>query len=375
MHVDMDAFFASVEQLDNIEYRGKPVIVGGQSVRGVVSTCSYEARKYGVRSAMSMVEAHKRCPEAIFVEGRMARYAEISRCVIKIFKEFSPCVEQLSIDEAFLDISGLEKVHGSVEEMGKKIKEQIKTITGLNASVGIAPNKFLAKLASDLRKPNGLVIIKKDEAERLLAPLPVRKIFGIGKQAETKLLKWQIRTIGELAKADSNILRSVFGKNAESVRLLAKGIDERPIECDYDRKSIGKESTYLEDLRYAEERHEALIKLCEQVGWRLRKQGLESHTVTLKVKFASFRVLTRSLTVERPVCFDEEIMAIVSTLATEIKWAEPVRLLGVSLSKLTLALEVPLFCAEEEEAMRKRNSAVDLLKNKFGENIIKRGHT
>ena len=373
MHVDMDAFFASVEQLDFPELRGKPVIVGGDSVRGVVSTCSYEARKYGVRSAMSMVEAHQRCPHGVFVEGRMQRYIEISQQVMRIFKEFSPCVEPLSIDEAFLDMTGMENLYKSVTEMGQKIKARIKEVTGLNSSVGLANNKFLAKLASDLRKPDGLVIITDETAEAFIAPLSVRKIFGVGAKAEKHLLKWQIKTIGQLAKADNGILQEVFGKNADVVHRLAKGLDDRPLECDYDRKSIGKETTFLADLKYTEERREALVDLCEQVGWRLRRKGFEGHTVTLKVKFASFKSITRSLTVERPVQYDEEILSIIMRLADEVKWTEPVRLLGVSLSKLTLNGELPLLVEVGESAMRKRNAAVDLLKNKFGENIIKRG--
>ena len=374
MHVDMDAFFASVEQLDHPEYRGKPVIVGGQSERGVVSTCSYEARKFGVRSAMSMVEAHRRCPQAIFVQGRMSRYVEVSRTIMAVFREFSPCIEPLSIDEAFLDMTGITGVAEDIAKAGLAIKTRIKEKTGLTASVGVAPNKFLAKLASDLEKPDGLVIIREEAAKDLIAPLPVRKIFGIGEKTEKGLLQLGILTIGQLADCDPKFLKKVLGNNAETIHLLAQGKDNRPVECVQETKSIGKETTFPYDLTTPRERHSELLDLCEQVGWRLRNNEVAGHTVTLKVKFASFRSITRSSTVEIPVNFDEEIFTVISRLAEQVAWTEPVRLLGVSLSKLVPAGVAPLVAAEDDAAMRKRNAVLDSLKNRFGENIIKRGN-
>lgn len=373
MHVDMDAFFASVEQLDYPEYRGKPVIVGGQSERGVVSTCSYEARKYGVHSAMPMVEARRLCPGAIFLQGRMSRYAELSKLVMSVFREFSPCVEQLSIDEAFLDLSGMEKIYDDIVQAGQEVKKKIRATTGLTASVGLAPNKFLAKLASDLKKPDGLVVIREEEAARVIAPLPVRKIFGIGEKAEKGLRQLGIITIGQLASCDPKYLKGVLGSNAETVCLLARGKDERPLECEHEAKSIGKETTFPADLTTAAERHSALLSLSEQVGWRLRKHGSEAHTVTLKVKFASFRMVTRSLTVEVPIGFDEEIFSLLLRLSREVSWNEPVRLLGAYVSRLTAPEGAPLLAMEEEALMRKRNEVLDSLKNRFGERVIKRG--
>lgn len=373
MHVDMDAFFASVEQLDHPEYRGKPVIVGGQSERGVVSTCSYEARKFGVRSAMSMVEARRRCPQAIFVSGRMSRYAEISGSIMSVFREFSPCIEPLSIDEAFLDLTGITGVSEDIAKAGMAVKARIKEKTGLTASVGIAPNKFLAKLASDLEKPDGLVIISEEQARDIIAPLPVRKIFGIGEKTEKGLLQLGILTIGQLAESDPKFLKKVLGSNAETVHLLAQGKDNRPVECLQETKSIGKETTFPADLTTAGERHTELLDLCEQVGWRLRNNGVAGHTITLKVKFSSFRTITRSSTVEIPVNFDEEIFTIVNRLAVQVAWTEPVRLLGVSLSKLVPAGTAPLLGVEENAALRKRSEVLDSLKNRFGEKIIKRG--
>lgn len=372
MHVDMDAFFAAVEQLDNPQYQGKPVIVGGKSQRGVVATCSYEARKYGVHSAMSTAQAHRLCPNGIFLAGRRERYMEVSRQIMRIFSEFSPCVEPLSIDEAFLDLSGMENLVGNIENVGEKIKKRIKEVTGLNASVGLAPNKFLAKLGSDLRKPDGLVIISASTARDFIAPLPVNKIFGIGKSANEALNKIGIFTMGQLAVCDEIYLKNILGKNTALVQNLARGIDNRAVENNREIKSISKESTYMEDLLTREEQHDALWNLCQQVGWRLRNKEYAGQTVTLKVKYNSFKNVTRSITVESAVSGDEDIFALVETLVNQVKWVEPVRLLGVAVSKLVPAGELLLDFAQDEKR-KKRNSILDALKNKYGENIIKRG--
>ena len=223
MHADMDAFFASVEQLDNPELKGLPVIVGGLSGRGVVSTCSYEARKFGVHSAMPMHMAKRLCPQGVFIQGRMRRYKEVSDKIMEIFHTFSPLVEQLSVDEAFLDGTGMEGLYPDVITLAKAIKGKVYAETGLRVSVGVAPNKFLAKLASDLEKPDGLVLIKHETAAAFIAPMPVRKIFGIGKAAEAELLKYGIDTIGKIAAADIKILQRVFGINAQTVHDLARG--------------------------------------------------------------------------------------------------------------------------------------------------------
>ncbi len=372
MHVDMDAFFASVEQLDNPQYRGKPIIVGGKSHRGVVSTCSYEARKYGVHSAMPIAQAHRLCPNGIFVAGRMGRYMEVSRQIMQVFAEFSPCVEPLSIDEAFLDLSGMENLVGNIATLGSKIKKRIKEVTGLNASVGLAPNKFLAKLGSDLRKPDGLVIISASEAREFIAPLPVNKIFGIGKSANEALNKIGVFTIGQLAVCDEVYIKQILGKNTVLVQNLARGIDDRLVENSREAKSIGKETTYMEDLLTKEKYHDALWDLCQQVGWRVRNKELAGHTVTLKVKYSSFKSVTRSITIESAVSLDEDIFALVEKLIAQVKWLEPVRLLGVSVSKLVPAGEFSL-AFDQDEKRKKRNAALDALKNKYGEHIIKRG--
>lgn len=373
MHVDMDAFFASVEQLDNPELRGLPVIVGGLSGRGVVSTCSYEARKFGVHSAMPMHMARRLCPQGVYIQGRMQRYKELSDKIMDIFRSFSPLVEQLSVDEAFLDVTGMEGLYPDVVTLAKAIKSKIYSDTGLHASVGIAPNKFLAKLASDLEKPDGLVLIKPETAAAFIAPMPVRKIFGIGKAAEEQLLQYGINTIGKIAAADIKILQKVFGINAQTVHDLARGIDNRPVVNETEAKSIGKEHTYDKDLYDENDLRKAVRDLCGETGWRLRRRGLIGYTVTLKVKFSSFKTITRSITSEMPVAYDEEIYALALKLLRQVKFTEGVRLLGVSISHIESEDAAPVLNFNENERLKKRNQAVDLLKNRFGEGIIKRG--
>lgn len=372
MHVDMDAFFASVEQLDNPDLRGKPVIVGGQSCRGVVSTCSYEARRYGVHSAMSMAEARKLCPHGEYVPVRMRRYQEVSQKIMSIFHDFTPLVEQLSIDEAFLDVSGMEKLYHNTEEIGWLIKKRIAAETGLTASVGLAPNKFLAKMASDLQKPDGFTIIRHAEAAKFIADFPVTKIFGIGRMAEKSLLQYGIATIGQLAAADNNVLKKVFGKNADSVHRLAQGIDERPVVTESVPKSIGRETTFTQDLFTEEQCRRELLKLSGQTGFRLRSKGYSGHTLTLKVKFTDFRIVTRSITSETDICCDEEIYALSVKLLHEVDQKKGIRLLGVTVSNLSEG-DCGTLGFEEDKKQLQRNEAVDALKKRFGENIIKRG--
>lgn len=373
MHVDMDAFFASVEQLDNPDLRGKPVIVGGQSCRGVVSTCSYEARRYGVHSAMSMAEARKLCPLGEYVPVRMRRYQEVSQKIMSIFHDFTPLVEQLSIDEAFLDVSGMEKLyHNNTEEIGWLIKKRITAETGLTASVGLAPNKFLAKMASDLQKPDGFTIIRHAEAAKFIADFPVTKIFGIGRMAEKSLLQYGIATIGQLAAADNNVLKKVFGKNADSVHRLAQGIDDRPVVTESVPKSIGRETTFTQDLFTEEQCRRELLKLSGQTGFRLRSKGYSGHTLTLKVKFTDFRIATRSITSETDICCDEDIYALAVKLLHEVDLKKGIRLLGVTVSNLSEG-DCGTLGFEEDKKQIQRNEAVDALKKRFGENIIKRG--
>lgn len=372
MHVDMDAFYASVEILDNPDLKGLPVIVGGRSARGVVSTCSYEARKFGVHSAMPLFEARRLCPHGVYLPVRPHRYAEMSGKIMAIFRETSPLVEQLSIDEAFLDLTGMERL-GGAETIAHQVQDRIQEELKLSASVGLAPNKFLAKLASDMDKPHGFVKITPGEAEAMLAPMPVTKIFGIGRSAEDKLKQFGIEKIGQLASADVAILRKVFGINAEQVKRLALGLDDRPVVNEEEAKSIGKENTFDYDLTEFESCRDEVLDLSGQVGWRLRRENLAGHTVTLKVKFADFHTITRSSTGDRLIAWDEDIFSLAEQMLRKINVKPGVRLLGVSVSNLFRPEDEPVLGFAEDERMQRRNRAIDSLKSKFGENIIKRG--
>ncbi|MBQ9764311.1 MAG: DNA polymerase IV [Phascolarctobacterium sp.] len=372
MHIDMDAFFASVEQLDNPELRGKALIVGGLSGRGVVSTCSYEARKFGVHSAMPMAEARKLCPHAEFLPGRMWRYKEVSNQIMAIFQEEAPLVEQLSIDEAFLDVTGMERLCKDVRNVGWHIKERIKNEIGLTCSVGLAPNKFLAKMASDLQKPDGFTVIAHEDARNFIAPLPVTKIFGIGGAAQQSLAKFGITTIGQLANADRSILQKVFGKNADKVQHLAMGLDDRPVVPETAPKSIGRETTFEKDLYTYEDCKGAILELSGQTGYRLRNKGYSGRTVTLKVKFKDFKTITRSISSESDISCDEEIFALAVKLLREVNYENGVRLLGVTVSHLQDG-SCGSLCFEENTKLLQRNATIDNLKKRFGENIIHRG--
>lgn len=372
MHVDMDAFFASVEVLDNPALRGLPVIVGGQSQRGVVSTCSYEARRYGVHSAMPMAMAHKLCPEGVYLPGRMERYSQISRQIMGIFRELSPVVEQLSIDEAFLDVSGMELLYGGPEQVGRLAKQRILQEVGLTASVGLAPNKFLAKMASDLQKPDGFTVITHEQARSFIAPLSVTKIFGIGEAAKRELLQLGIERIGQLAVAEEGILRRVFGKNAKRVQLLACGVDDRPVEPESEPKSIGREMTFATDLTGQEACLRQLLQLSGLVGYRLRRKGYYGRTLTLKIKYADFKTITRSITSESDISCDEEIYELAAKLLRQVRLEKGVRLLGIAVSGLSSGQSLVL-AFEEDDRRQRRNEITDKLKARFGEKIISRG--
>ena len=373
LHIDMDAFFASVEQRDHEEYRGKPVIIGGLGPRGVVSTASYEARKFGVHSAMPMVTARRRCPDAIFLPGDHAKYSAVSRQIFSVLARFSPVIEQLSIDEGFLDLTGMERLMDSPRAYGEAIKRAVREETGLTASVGVAPNKFLAKLASDMEKPDGLVVIRPEDAERVLAPLPVSRIFGVGKKTEARLSALGFKTIGQLAAADrSRLARALGDRMAAQLIALAHGLDDRPVEPTRAAQSIGREETFAEDIHSREEAERVLLSLSEEVGWRLRREGLSARTVTLKLRFAPFDTYTRQQTFPDPVSYDEDIFAAARALfrAFPSPSGAGIRLLGVSAGNLCTEGELSLF--DDHEKKEKLYGAIDRLKSRFGENILTR---
>ena len=368
MHVDMDAFFASVEQRDHEEYRGKPVIVGGLSSRGVAATASYEARRFGVHSAMPMAAAKKRCPQGIFVQGNHAHYREVSAQIFAIFARFSPLVEALSIDEAFLDITGMGQLAASPKAYAQRIKQAIYEETGLVASVGIAPNKFLAKLASDLQKPDGPVIIPPDRVREILWPLPIRRLWGVGKKTAEKLQNMGYETVGQIAQAEQSGLQKAFGpKLAAQLAALANGQDDRKVEPMREAKSIGKEITFPEDLRSLEQAEHELLELAEKVGWRLRIAGVQARTVQLKVRLGDFTTYTRSRTLSEATCYDEVLYATAKDLLRELKITSGFRLLGVTGTGFELFGQASLFTDPKKERLY---HAIDAIKKRYGEGVL-----
>ena len=371
MHVDMDAFFASVEQLDHEEYRGKPLIVGGIGGRGVVSTCSYEARKFGVHSAMPTAKAMKLCPQGIFIQGNYPRYAEVSQHIFDIFDHYSPLIEPLSIDEAFLDLTGMERLMDSPRQYALKLKQEIKEKTGIVASVGIAPNKFLAKIASDLDKPDGLVIVNKDRVQEFLDPLPVRRIWGVGAKTAAVLDRMRVKTIADLRKMSYEELHKTFGdKTAQHLFLLAQGIDERPVTPRGRAKSIGNETTFSEDLQSAEAALEVLLYLSVKVGWRLRQAGFKAKTVQLKLRQSDFSTFTRQKQLFEPSNFDNDIYTAIKELFENLDITRGIRLLGVSTTGFEEMESLSLFHDEKKDRLYQ---AIDDINSKFGKLGVTRG--
>ncbi|RGS70996.1 DNA polymerase IV [Mitsuokella sp. AF21-1AC] len=370
MHVDMDAFFASIEQRDHEEYRGQPVIVGGLSGRGVVSTCSYEARRFGVHSAMPMVRARRLCPQGIFLPGSYAHYRAVSQQIFAIFARYAPVVEPLSIDEAFLDLTGMEHLMGTPLAYAQKLKAEICARTGLVASVGIAPNKFLAKLASDLRKPDGLVIVTPENRQAILDPLPVGRIWGVGRKTEQALQGLGIRCIRDLRLTPhAKLAASLGGHMASHLLTLAVGQDDRPVAPREPAKSIGKEVTFPVDLQSPEEAEQVLLELAEKVGYRLRREGVKGRTVQLKLRLGNFKTYTRSRTLPEATCYDEEIYHVVQELFRTLGVKRGIRLLGVSVSGFDNDVELSLF-AEQAQKKDRLYEAIDAIKARFGEHGI-----
>lgn len=370
MHVDMDAFYASIEQRDDPSLRGKPVIVGGTGARGVVATASYEARRFGVGSAMAMTKARRLCPDGVFIDGNHAHYEAVSAELMEILSSFSPTVEPLALDEAFLDIGGMSHHYPSPLEMARAVKKRIADELGLVASVGIGHNKYLAKLASDLEKPDGLVWIREEEVREVLRPLPCRRLWGVGSFTASRLASMGITTIGDVADAPLARLVDVLGKQAYTLKELAEGIDHRKVEPVRKVQSVGSEETFAEDIQGTADVEKELLRLSEKVGARLRRKGLFALTVTLKVRFASFRTVTRSVTLPQATQYDETLYKTVCDLCGKVNAAEPIRLLGVTASHLTEMEEVPLFETESEKKKKSLYRTVDALKAKFGASII-----
>lgn len=330
LHLDMDAFFASVEEVDNPSLRGKPVIVGGRSQRGIVTTCNYEARKYGIHSAMPIFMARERCPHGIYLPGRMSRYQEISRKVFSLLREITPRIEPLSIDEAYMDISGIEM---KPEELANMIKERVLEETGLTLSVGVSYNKFLAKLASDWNKPNGFMKITKDMMPQILFPLSVGKVYGIGAKSRKKLEDIGIYTIEDLYGLSEDFLVDFFGKWGKEIYDRIRGIDPREIETTRERKSIGVERTFR-PTRDKKLLDKFLMDYAKELEDDLIKRNLHGRTLTVKIKDEDFESHTKSRTYHRYISDKDEIYELSRTLFDEMEWDKSLRLLGISLSNL-----------------------------------------
>jgi DNA polymerase-4 len=337
IHVDMDAFYASVEQRDNPTYSGRPVIVGGLGPRGVVAAASYEAREFGVFSAMPMARARQLCPDGTWLKPRMNRYREVSSEIFAIFRSFTPLVEGLSLDEAFLDVTGSLRLLGGIRQIGRKIQLEIEEKTGLQASIGMAHNKFLAKLASDARKPHGFMHVMPDEVRAFLDPMPIGRLWGIGKKTAPKLKGQGIYTIGQLRKSEPEALRSVLGNRTEHFFRLARGEDERTVEPEQEDKSISHEITFDQDVRDARELHAELQRQALAVMHRVRKQRVAARTVRIKVRDHRFRTITRSVSMRAATTNTRTVYKVAGSLLD--RWLDshggtPVRLIGVGVTGL-----------------------------------------
>jgi DNA polymerase IV len=374
LHIDMDAFYASVEEQDRPELKGKPLIVGGTSGRGVVAAANYAVRRFGVHSAMPMREALRRCPEAICVHPRMARYKEVSEQVFAIFHEFTPLVEGLSLDEAFLDVTSSQQLLGSAESIGGEIRRRIRTQTGLTASVGIAPNKLLAKIASELNKPDGMCRIGADNVRDILDGLPIEKLFGVGPKTLPAVHAAGIRSFGDVRAAGDEALWRAFGKHGKSMLTRASGLDDRPVVPNREEKSISAEETYATDIRGAAELTVQLLRLADRAASRLRAHDLAAGTVSVKIRRGDFATFTRQRALAPPTQDTGVVSAIARALLEQWLAAQPnaaVRLLGVGVSDLQMLPQRDLFSGDSTPGSR-LDTAIDGIRDRFGSDMLTR---
>ncbi|MBW2208533.1 MAG: DNA polymerase IV [Deltaproteobacteria bacterium] len=381
LHIDMDAFYASVEQADNPALKGKPVIVGGTSNRGVVSAASYEAREYGIHSAMPIFQAKKKCPQGVFLPVRMARYKLVSRKVMHVLGGFSPLVEQISIDEAYMDGTGGDRLFGTPEALGQEVKGRIGETTSLSCSIGIAPNKFLAKVASDMDKPDGLTIITPDQAPEFIARLPIEKVPGVGQKMARRLRRLNVAFLGDITRIPESLLTRESGKFGIRLLALAMDLDGPPVVPFNEAKSISSEQTLRADTSDRKILKKHLLIESERVGKRLRAKALKGSTVTLKLKRADFTLMTRSVTLEKPTGSTEKIyrkgLELLEDFAPNVK----VRLIGIGVSKLVTRdrspgqLDLFEWGKYPEGAWEDVERAMDRIKERFGGGAITRGST
>ncbi len=372
IHVDMDAFFAAIEQRDKPELLGKPVIIGADprkgKGRGVVSTCSYEARKFGIHSGQPISTAYKMCPKGIFLSVDSQKYSQVSDEIYEIFCEFTPKLERIIVDEAFLDITGSHHLFGGPLETCRELKRRIKEKTKLTASVGRAPVKMVAKIASDIDKPDGLVEVKCGKVLDFLWPLDIDKIWGLGKKSKVVFNNLGIKTIGDLAKKDLEEVEEILGKNGEYFWALANGIDEREVETEEETKSVSNEYTFAKDVGDRKIINTALISLCEKVSGRLRQEGFKGKTITLKIRLEGFLTFTRAKTLSKPTNFMDTIYKTIKELLNKFdRQGKKVRLVGVKVSNFTFGeIQATLFEEKDEEKQERMHQAIDKIKSKFG---------
>ena len=380
LHVDMDAFFASVEQLDEPQLRGKPVLVGGKpKERGVVAAASYEARQFGCRSAMPMAVALRRCPEAIVVPPRGKRYAEVSAQIFEILEQFTPLIEPLSIDEAFLDVTGSTGLFGTPQQIAQQIRQRVRTEAQLTASVGVASNKFIAKLASDLDKPDGLVVVPDDGVQAFLDPLPISRLWGVGKATLPRFEKLGIRTFGDARQLSEAEFRRSFDEAGGQFFRFVRGIDTRQVVPDREAKSISHEVTFPVDLDDCEHLKGVLFGQTVQVARRLRRHDLLARTVTLKIRTGDFKTVTRSRTFDVATDETDAIWEIVASLfdAWSRQRSTAVRLIGVGVSQFSTGSgqQLSLFGQEESARHRQIDKVMDEIRDRFDERAIWRAGT
>jgi len=377
LHVDMDAFYASVEQRDRPELRGQPVIVGGTSNRGVVAAASYEVRTFGVRSAMPIREALRRCPHAICVKPRMAVYRDVSHQVFAIFHDYTPIVEGLSLDEAFLDVTASLALKGDAVSIARGIKDRIRATTALGASVGVAANKLVAKIASELEKPDGLTVVSDANLRAVLDPLSVRRLPGLGRKLGERVEAAGLATLGELRVAPDTVLWPIFGRDSQRMRERASGIDERPVMSEWDEKSISAEETFFSDLTDQARMQAEVLRLADRAGTRMRAQNLATGCVQVKIRRADFTTFTRQKRFEPSTTDSRTIAKIAAELLAAWLGEQPrarVRLLGVGVNHLHAADQMDLFAGAAAPASATAlDATVDLIRERFGNLAVRRG--
>ncbi|HYE17241.1 MAG TPA: DNA polymerase IV [Tepidisphaeraceae bacterium] len=378
LHVDMDAFFASVEQRDNPAIRGKPVLVGGAGPRGVVAAASYEARKFGCHSAQPMAVARRNCPQAVIVRGNYAEYRRVSDQVMAIFERFTPLIQPVSIDEAFLDVTGSLRAFGPAEQIAADIRAAVRAETHLTCSVGVAPNKFLAKLASDMNKPDGLAIVRPDAVDALLAPLPVGKLWGIGPKTAHKLNNLNLRTVADLRRLSDEALASLFGTDGDHYKRLIYGLDDRPVTPDHQAKSIGQEETFGVDVQDHDQLRDTLFAQAEEVGRRLRKHSLRARAVWVKIRFGDYQTISRQATLREPTDLTTALFD--GARALFDAWAaesfQPVRLIGMAAKGLSGDdPQLPLFPDPAAQKQRTLDAVADQINQRLGRGSVKRARS